>query len=82
MVLKKVLQQAGGDRRPEIRIGVGSPSSCEAPDFIRVPWNMLGNVYDRLPARVQLALGRFLTWEHPLRFPYVVGKCHVVSQRR
>ena len=81
MVLKKVLQQAGGHSHPEIRIGVGTPLSCETPHFIRVLPDILGNVYDRLPARVQLVLGSFLPGENPLRFPYGVGYIHIHSQR-
>ena len=79
-MLKQVLKQARGDRRPDIRIGVGSPFPCEPPDLIRVCLDMLGDFDDRLPARVQLAPGGFIAWENPLRFPYGVGECHIVSQ--
>ena len=82
MTLKKVLKQAGGHSHPEILIRVRTPFACETPHLIRVLLDMLGNVYDRLPARVQPAIGGFLSWENPLRFPYSVGKCHAVSQRQ
>ena len=82
MVLKKVLKQAGGHGHSEILIGVGTPFACETPHFIRVLLDMLRNLYDRLPARVQLVLGRFLASENPLRFPYGVVECHIVSQRQ
>jgi len=76
VALKEVLKQAGGDSRPEVRIGVGTPFPCEAPHFIRVLLDILGNFYDRLPARVQLAFGGFLPWKNSLRFPYGAGDAH------
>jgi hypothetical protein len=80
MVLKKVLKEAGGDSHPKVLIGVGTPFAREAPHFIRVLLDMLGNVYDRLPSRVQLVLGSFLPGEYPLSFPYGVGDSHVFNK--
>ena len=80
-MLKKVLKQACGDSRPEVRIGVGTPFPYELPNLLRVLPDMLGNVYDRLPARVQLVLGSFLPGENPLSFPYGVGDIHAFSQQ-
>jgi hypothetical protein len=80
MVLQKVLKQAGGHSHPEILIRVSTPLARKAPHFVWVLLDVLGNVYNRLPTRVQLALGHFLAWEDPLRFPYGVGECHIVSQ--
>jgi hypothetical protein len=81
MALQQVLKQAGGHGHPEILIRVGTPFACKAPHFVWVLLDVLGNVYNRLPPRVQFALGGFRAWENPLRFPYGVGECHVVSQR-
>ena len=69
MVLKKMLKQASSHSRSEILIGVGTPFACEAPHFIRVLLDILGNVYNRLPSWVQLTIGGLLAWKDPLRFP-------------
>jgi hypothetical protein len=82
MILKKMLKQARGDSRPEVRIGVCTPFPCEAPDFLRVGLDIVSNADDALPARVQLAFGGFLAWENPLCIPYGVGDTHLLSQRQ
>jgi hypothetical protein len=80
MILKKMLKQARGDSRPEVRIGVCTPFPCEAPDFLRVGLDIVSNADDALPARVQLAVGGFFAWENPLCIPYGVGDTHLLSQ--
>jgi hypothetical protein len=60
MLLKKVLKQARGNRSAEIRIGVSSPFSSEAPNLIRIHLNVIRNSDDRLPASISLAIRNFL----------------------
>src|SRR5438874_12969648 len=79
MVLQKVLKQARGHSRAEICIGMRPPFPSEAPHFVRVMLDMIRNADDRLPTRIQLALGSFRAWENLLRFSYGVGDIHVFS---
>ena len=81
MVLKQVLKQAGGYRHPEVLIGMGTAFACETPHFVGVLLDMVGNIYDRLPARVQPVSRRFLTRENLLGFLQGVGECLGISQR-
>ena len=81
-MLKKVLKQACGHSRAEVRISVGTPFPREAPHFIRVRLDVFSNANDGLPAGVQLALGGFLARKNPLCFAYGVGDTHIFSQRQ
>ena len=81
VVFKKVLKQARGDSRPEVRVGVSRPFAREAPNFLRVPLDMIGNANDRLPALIQLTFMGLPAWKDSLRFPYSEGDVHVFSQR-
>ncbi len=80
-MLKQMLHQACGDRRPDVRVGVGSPLPCEAPDLIRVLLDMLGDTDDRLPARIELSVGSLLAGENALCFSYGSDDTHVSSQQ-
>jgi hypothetical protein len=82
MILKQVLKQARGHCRPQVRIDMCTPFPCEAPDFIRVLLDMIGYTDDRLPARVQLAIGGFLAGQNTLCLSYGVEDTRVYSQRQ
>jgi len=80
--LEKVLEQARGDSHAKIRIGMCAPLSREAPNLVRVLCDMMSNADDRLPTPIQLAVGRFLSWEKPLCFSYGMADAHIFRPGR
>jgi hypothetical protein len=79
MILKEMLKQARGDCSPNVRIRMGSPLPCEAPDVVGVLLNMLGDSNDRLPAGVELTTGSLFAGKDPLCFSDGAGYGHVFS---